>query len=138
MMIARGFIKKLVFADYLSVNLVDRAFELPRMFSSLEILIAVYAFAVQIYCDFSGYSDIAIGVAQLLGFQPARQLQLSLPVGIPGGILAALAHLVFHLAARLYLLCASFQPARESGGSIGTRWSPSPWVESGMARPGPF
>jgi D-alanyl-lipoteichoic acid acyltransferase DltB (MBOAT superfamily) len=69
MMIARGFIKKLVFADYLSVNLVDRAFELPRMFSSLEILIAVYAFAVQIYCDFSGYSDIAIGVAQLLGFK---------------------------------------------------------------------
>jgi D-alanyl-lipoteichoic acid acyltransferase DltB (MBOAT superfamily) len=69
MMIARGFIKKLVFADYLSVNLVDRAFELPRMFSSLEILIAVYAFAVQIYCDFSGYSDIAIGVAQLLGFR---------------------------------------------------------------------
>ena len=69
MMIARGFVKKLVFADYLSVNLVDRAFELPRMFSSLEILIAVYAFAVQIYCDFSGYSDIAIGVAQLLGFR---------------------------------------------------------------------
>ncbi len=68
MMIARGFLKKLVFADYLSVNLVDRAFELPRMFSSLEMLIAVYAFAVQIYCDFSGYSDIAIGVAQLLGF----------------------------------------------------------------------
>ncbi|MDR3675709.1 MAG: MBOAT family O-acyltransferase, partial [Acidobacteriota bacterium] len=69
MMIARGFIKKLVFADYLSVNLVDRAFELPRMFSSVEILISVYAFAVQIYCDFSGYSDIAIGTAQLLGFQ---------------------------------------------------------------------
>jgi D-alanyl-lipoteichoic acid acyltransferase DltB (MBOAT superfamily) len=69
MMIARGFIKKMVFADYLSVNLVDRAFELPRMFSGLEILISVYAFAVQIYCDFSGYSDIAIGVAQLLGFQ---------------------------------------------------------------------
>jgi D-alanyl-lipoteichoic acid acyltransferase DltB (MBOAT superfamily) len=68
LMIARGFIKKLVFADYLAVNLVDRAFELPRMFSSVEILIAVYAFAVQIYCDFSGYSDIAIGVAQLLGF----------------------------------------------------------------------
>jgi len=69
LMIARGFIKKLVFADYLSVNLVDRAFELPRMFSSLEILIAIYAFAIQIYCDFSGYSDIAIGVAQLLGFR---------------------------------------------------------------------
>jgi len=69
LMIVRGFIKKLVFADYLAVNLVDRAFELPRMFSSLEILIAVYAFAVQIYCDFSGYSDIAIGVAQLLGFK---------------------------------------------------------------------
>ena len=69
LMIARGFIKKMVFADYLAVNLVDRAFELPRMFSSLEILISVYAFAIQIYCDFSGYSDIAIGVAQLLGFQ---------------------------------------------------------------------
>ena len=111
MMIARGFIKKLVFADYLSVNLVDRAFELPRMFSSLEILIAVYAFAVQIYCDFSGYSDIAIGVAQLLGFKLPDNFNSPYRSESLGGILAAMAHLLLHLAARLHLLRAAFQPA---------------------------
>ncbi len=66
-LIALGFVKKLVVADYLAVNLVNRVFDLPGMFSSAEILAGVYAYAVQIYCDFSGYSDIAIGSALLLG-----------------------------------------------------------------------
>lgn len=66
-LIMLGFLKKRVVADYLAVNLADRVFELPGMYSSLEILLGVYAYAVQIYCDFSGYSDIAIGSALLLG-----------------------------------------------------------------------
>ncbi len=66
-LIALGFVKKLVVADYLAVNLVNRVFDLPGMFSSAEILAGVYGYAVQIYCDFSGYSDIAIGSAILLG-----------------------------------------------------------------------
>lgn len=66
-LIALGFVKKLAIADYLAVNLVDRVFELPGMFTSAELLAGIYAYAVQIWCDFSGYSDIAIGSALLLG-----------------------------------------------------------------------
>lgn len=67
-LIFAGLIKKGVIADYLSINFVDRVFESPMLFSGVENLIAVYAYALQIYCDFSGYSDIAIGIAALLGF----------------------------------------------------------------------
>jgi D-alanyl-lipoteichoic acid acyltransferase DltB (MBOAT superfamily) len=68
-LIAIGLIKKIAIADYLSANLVDRVFDFPERFSSLEALAAVYAYALQIYADFSGYSDIAIGSALLLGFR---------------------------------------------------------------------
>lgn len=67
-LIAIGLIKKIAIADYLSANLVDRVFDFPERFSSLEALTAVYGYALQIYADFSGYSDIAIGSALLLGF----------------------------------------------------------------------
>jgi D-alanyl-lipoteichoic acid acyltransferase DltB (MBOAT superfamily) len=68
-LIALGLIKKIAIADYLSANLVDRVFDFPERFSSLEVLAAVYGYALQIYADFSGYSDIAIGSAMLLGFK---------------------------------------------------------------------
>jgi alginate O-acetyltransferase complex protein AlgI len=67
-LIAIGLIKKIAIADYVSANLVDRVFDFPERFSSLEVLAAIYGYAVQIYADFSGYSDIAIGSAMLLGF----------------------------------------------------------------------
>jgi D-alanyl-lipoteichoic acid acyltransferase DltB (MBOAT superfamily) len=66
-LIALGLVKKIAISDYLSVNLVDRVFDAPVQFSSLECYAAVIAYAVQIYCDFSGYTDIAIGSAALLG-----------------------------------------------------------------------
>jgi len=66
-LIAAGLIKKVVISDQLAVNLVDRVFTFPQEFSSVEVLAGIYAYAVQIYCDFSGYSDIAIGCALLLG-----------------------------------------------------------------------
>ena len=66
-LIAFGLVKKLVISDQLSSNLVDRVFERPASFSALEVLAGVYGYAVQIYCDFSGYTDIAIGSALLLG-----------------------------------------------------------------------
>jgi alginate O-acetyltransferase complex protein AlgI len=66
-LIAVGLIKKIAIADYLSANLVERVFDFPERFSSLEVLAAVYGYALQIYADFSGYSDIAIGSAMLLG-----------------------------------------------------------------------
>ncbi|MFH1530563.1 MAG: MBOAT family protein [Pseudomonadota bacterium] len=63
-----GLVKKVAISDFLAVNMVDRVFENPAMYSSVEVLVGVYAYALQIYCDFSGYSDIAIGTARLLGF----------------------------------------------------------------------
>ncbi len=68
-LIAIGLAKKVVIADFLASSLVDAVFASPGRYGSLEILMAVYAYSVQIYADFSAYSDIAIGVALLLGFR---------------------------------------------------------------------
>jgi alginate O-acetyltransferase complex protein AlgI len=66
-LIALGLVKKIAVADYLRANFVDRVFDFPERFSSLEVLAATYGYALQIYADFSGYSDIAIGSALLVG-----------------------------------------------------------------------
>lgn len=68
-LILSGLFKKAVISDYISLNFVDRIFDQPALYSGLENLIAVYGYALQIYCDFSGYSDMAIGIALLLGFK---------------------------------------------------------------------
>ena len=62
-----GLAKKIVIADFLATNIVDGVFATPGRFSA-EVLVGLYGYAVQIYCDFSAYTDIAIGVALLLGF----------------------------------------------------------------------
>lgn len=67
-LIMSGLLKKAVIADYISINFVDRVFDAPSLYTGLENLFAVYGYALQIYCDFSGYSDMAIGIALLLGF----------------------------------------------------------------------
>ena len=64
-----GLLKKCVISDYLSVNFVDRIFDAPLLYSGVENLLGVYGYALQIYCDFSGYSDMAIGIALLLGIR---------------------------------------------------------------------
>ena len=56
-------------SDYISVNFVERIFDNPALYSGVENLFGVYGYALQIYCDFSGYSDMAIGFALLLGFR---------------------------------------------------------------------
>jgi D-alanyl-lipoteichoic acid acyltransferase DltB (MBOAT superfamily) len=66
-LIALGLVKKVAIGDYLALNLVDRVFDAPLHYSALECYAAVLGYAVQIYCDFSGYTDIAIGSALLLG-----------------------------------------------------------------------
>jgi len=66
-LIAVGLIKKVAIGDYLALNLVDRVFDAPLGYSALETYAAVVGYAIQIYCDFSGYTDIAIGSALLLG-----------------------------------------------------------------------
>ena len=68
-LILLGLVKKVAIADYLANNLVGRVFDQPQLYSSMETLAAIYGYALQIYCDFSGYSDIAIGSALLLGFR---------------------------------------------------------------------
>ena len=64
-----GLIKKAIISDYISLNFVDRIFDEPALYSGFECLMGIYGYALQIYCDFSGYSDMAIGIALLLGFQ---------------------------------------------------------------------
>jgi alginate O-acetyltransferase complex protein AlgI len=67
--IATGLLKKVVIGDYLAQAIVNRAFATPERFSALEVLLSVYAYAVQIHADFSGYSDVAIGSAALFGYE---------------------------------------------------------------------
>ena len=62
-----GFFKKIVIADTLAIY-VDAVYGSPGQFTALPVILATYGFAFQIYCDFSGYSDIAIGAARILGF----------------------------------------------------------------------
>ena len=66
--IINGLTKKLVLSDYIAVNFCDRVFENPLMFSGFENLMALFGYSLQVYADFSGYTDIAIGVALLMGF----------------------------------------------------------------------
>jgi D-alanyl-lipoteichoic acid acyltransferase DltB (MBOAT superfamily) len=63
-----GLFKKIALADTLAISIVDRVFEAPQHYSSVEVLAGVYGYALQIYLDFSAYSDIAIGSAMILGF----------------------------------------------------------------------
>jgi len=67
--IATGLAKKIVVGDYLAHAVVNRVFSTPERFSALEVVVATYAYAVQIYADFSGYSDVAIGSAALFGYE---------------------------------------------------------------------
>ncbi len=68
-LIGVGLMKKLLVADFLAANLVNRVFDFPNLYTGTETLIAVYAYALQIYYDFSGYTDIALGSALLLGIK---------------------------------------------------------------------
>ena len=66
--ILKGLTKKIVIGDYIAVNFIDRVFHNPMMFTGYENLMALYGYSLQVYADFSGYTDIAIGVALLMGF----------------------------------------------------------------------
>jgi D-alanyl-lipoteichoic acid acyltransferase DltB (MBOAT superfamily) len=68
-LIVSGLFLKVVIANHLSTHIVDEVFAAPNRASSLEVLVAIYAYAVQIFADFCGYTNIAIGIALLLGFQ---------------------------------------------------------------------
>jgi D-alanyl-lipoteichoic acid acyltransferase DltB (MBOAT superfamily) len=64
-----GMVKKVAVADFLAVHFVDRVFDDPSAYTAVEVLIALYGFTLQIYCDFSGYTDVARGSARLFGLR---------------------------------------------------------------------
>lgn len=66
--ILNGLAKKIILSDYIAVNFVDRVFENPLLFTGFENFAALFGYSLQVYADFSGYTDIAIGVAMLMGF----------------------------------------------------------------------
>jgi D-alanyl-lipoteichoic acid acyltransferase DltB (MBOAT superfamily) len=67
-LVAIGLVKKVALADYLAREVVDPVFAVPEAYAAPDVALALYAYAAQIYCDFSGYTDMAIGLALLLGF----------------------------------------------------------------------
>lgn len=70
--ILNGLIKKIILSDYLAVNFIDRVFDNPLLFTGFENLAALFIYSLQVYADFSGYTDIAIGLSQLMGFNLPR------------------------------------------------------------------
>ena len=66
--IMNGLVKKIVLSDYIAVNFIDLVFEQPLLYTGFENLMALFGYSLQVYADFSGYTDIAIGVAMLMGF----------------------------------------------------------------------
>ena len=66
--IMNGLSKKIILSDYIASNFIDRVFSNPGMYSGFESLVALFGYSLQVYADFSGYTDIAIGVAMLMGF----------------------------------------------------------------------
>lgn len=66
--ILNGLTKKIVLSDYLAVNFIDRVFSNPQLFSGFENLAALFTYSLQVYADFSGYTDIAIGLSLMMGF----------------------------------------------------------------------
>src|SRR5690606_371926 len=68
-MILSGLIKKMVVGDYIAVNFIDRVYANPLLHTGMENLLAIFGYSLQVYLDFSGYTDIAIGIAMLMGFR---------------------------------------------------------------------
>ena len=71
-LILNGLVKKIFIGDYLAVNLIDRVFSNPVGYTAIENILALYGYSLQVYCDFSGYTDIAIGIALFMGFRLPR------------------------------------------------------------------
>jgi alginate O-acetyltransferase complex protein AlgI len=68
-LISKGLIKKIIISDFIAINFIDRVFDAPSIYSGFENLMAIYGYGLQIYCDFSGYTDIAIGLGLIMGFR---------------------------------------------------------------------
>ena len=82
--IMNGLVKKIVLSDYIAVNFIDRVFENPLLYSGFENLCALFGYSLQVYADFSGYTDIAIGVAMLMGFYLPKNFNSPYKAKYPG------------------------------------------------------
>ena len=109
-LIVIGLFLKVVIANHLATHIVDEVFAAPNRHSSLEVLVGVYGYAVQIFADFCGYTNIAIGDRAAARLRVPAELQLAVHRRLAAGLLAALAHDALALAARLPLHPARRQP----------------------------
>ncbi|MCL2434848.1 MAG: MBOAT family protein [Lentimicrobiaceae bacterium] len=82
--ILNGLMKKIILSDYIAVNFVDRVIENPQLFTSFENFFAIFCYSLQVYADFSGYTDIAIGVAMLMGFYMPKNFDAPYKATNPG------------------------------------------------------
>jgi D-alanyl-lipoteichoic acid acyltransferase DltB (MBOAT superfamily) len=82
--ILNGLAKKIILSDFLAVNFIDRIFTSPLSYTGFENLIALFAYSLQVYADFSGYTDIAVGVAMLMGFSLPKNFNSPYKATNPG------------------------------------------------------
>ncbi|HOF16822.1 MAG TPA: MBOAT family O-acyltransferase [Bacteroidales bacterium] len=82
--ILNGMLKKMILSDYIAVNFIDRVFTNPMMYTGFENLMALFGYSLQVYADFSGYTDIAIGVAMLMGFHLPKNFNSPYKATNPG------------------------------------------------------
>lgn len=83
--IMNGLAKKIILSDYIAVNFIDRVFENPLLYSGFENLAALFGYSLQVYADFSGYTDIAIGTAMMMGFYLPKNFNSPYKATNPGG-----------------------------------------------------
>ena len=136
-LICRGLFKKMVIATYLADAVVDPVFAAPSLASRPELLLAFYGYAIQIYADFSGYTDIAIGIALLLGFRFPVNFDNPYRGAVDPGLLAPLAHDLVSLAARLPLHPPGRQSDRGRLATYRNLMATMSSADCGTARPGP-
>ena len=82
--IMNGLVKKIVLSDYIAINFIDRVFDQPLLYTGFENLMALFGYSLQVYADFSGYTDIAIGVAMLMGFYLPKNFNSPYKAKSPG------------------------------------------------------
>jgi len=114
LLIVSGLFKKVVISNLLATRLVEQVFAAPQTFSRADVLLAIYGYAAQIYCDFSGYTDIAIGCAMLLGYRFPRNFNAPYTAANPQDFWRR-----WHISLSSWLRDYLYIPL---GGSRGTGW----------------
>ena len=114
LLIVAGLFKKVIISNLLATRLVEQVFAAPQTFSRSDVLLAIYGYAAQIYCDFSGYTDIAIGCAMLLGYRFPRNFNAPYTATNPQDFWRR-----WHISLSSWLRDYLYIPL---GGSRGTAW----------------